>query len=356
MRIGKLLVVAIALLAAPQIALATHIPGSGEKVEYDAPLTPSLAATGVIGWEAPIDGYDWYCMDVTSGKAVTLAATRVSGDIKLNLGVFQGLSDDGTQTGFTVVSDTSNSTDPGVTLTFTPTVSGPVTVWVSTFLGEKQGAYSLVMTGGTARTACSTTAPLAPTARIGVSVPIDEMFVGNDESISVPFSISTTSDFQQQVNFSLVGLPDDVIITFTPPALPRPGSGAAILTIRTGTRSLPATYPVTVVATNASDETEFGASTFLLTIVCNPPQILGLDQPRDATFNAGSSASVSVKVVGSGPLVYQWYTGPRQSTNFPVQTGGGAATLNTSTEGMYWVRVSNACGSVDSNAVNVTTR
>jgi hypothetical protein len=356
MRIGKLLVVAIALLAAPQIAFATHIPGSGEKVEYDAPLAPGVAATGAIGFEAPIDGYDWYCMDVTSGKAVTLAITRVTGDLKLNLGVFQGLSDDGTQTGLVLVSDTSNSVDPGVSLTFTPTFSGPVTVWVSTFLGEKQGTYSLVMTGGTARTACSTKAPAATGNRIGVTVPIDEMFMGNDESITVPFSVSTTADFQRQVNFSLVGLPDDVVITFAPPALPSPGSGSATLTIKTGARSLPATYPVTVVATNASDETEFGASTFLLTIVCNPPQILGIDQPRDTTFIAGSPAAVSVKTVGSGPLVYQWYTGPRQSTNFPVQTGGGAATLSTSTEGMYWVRVSNACGSVDSNAVIVTKR
>lgn len=354
MRIGKLLIVAMVLLAAPRFAFATHIPGPSAKVEYDAPLAPDKGVTGTIGWSEPIDGYDWFCLDVTAGQKVTLTAKRTSGDLKLNLGIFSGISDDGTQTGLKQVADTNNSTDPDVVLTYTPDFTGPATVWVSTFLDEKQGNYTLTMSGGTARSACSSKAPAVPTNRISVSVPGDERFMGNNDTITVPVSV-TTSNFTDAVNLSVVGLPDDVTTTFEPSTFPSTGSGTATLTIKTGGLTLPNTYTVTVIATNASNEFELGGSTFLLTIECTPPMILGIDQPRSTTFAGGSSATLSTKAVGSGPLSYQWYTGPRGSVSFPV-AGATGATLTTSTAGMYWVRVSNACGTYDSNAVFATAR
>lgn len=355
MKFGKLLVVAMALLAAPQIALATHIPGSAEKVQYDGTLTPGTPVSGTIGWTAPIDGYDWYCFDAVSGQKITLTVTRTAGDLKMNVGLYSGLSDDETQTGMAILTESSNSTDPNVTLEYTPTASGPVTVWVSTFLDEKQGNFTLVMAGGTARTACSSKAPIAPANRISVSVPADEMFMGNDETITVPVQVNTTSDFGQAINLSVVGLPDDVVATFSPATFASPGSGVATLTIKTGARSQPATYPVTVVATNAGDEFELGGSTFLLTIECSPPIILGINQPRDAFFSSGSSATFTAKSAGSGPLSYQWYVGARGSTAFPV-AGATGPTLTTPNEGQYWLRVSNACGTTDSNAVSAIAR
>ena len=84
MRIGKLLVIALVLVAAPQLAYATHVPGSAEKVQYDSTLTPGTAVTGTIGWAAPIDGYDWYCFDATKGQKVTLTVKRTSGDLKMS--------------------------------------------------------------------------------------------------------------------------------------------------------------------------------------------------------------------------------------------------------------------------------
>ena len=354
MRIGKLLIVAMVLLAAPRIAFATHVPGSSAKVEYDSTLTPDTPVTGTIGWSAPIDGYDWYCLDVTKGQKVTLTAKRTAGDLKLNIGIMSGISDDGTQTGLKILGETSNSTDPDVVFTYTPDFTGPATVWVSTFLDEKQGSYSLTMSGGTARSACSSKAPLVPTNTISVSVPGDERFMGNSDTITVPVSV-TTSNLSSAVNLSVVGLPDDVTTTFEPSTFPSPGNGTATLTIKTSATTLPNTYTVTVVGTNASNEFETGGSTFLLTIECTPPMILGVDQPRDTTFDRGSSATITTKSVGSGPLSYQWYAGPRGSTSFPV-AGATGATLTTSTEGMYWVRVSNACGTYDSKAVLATAR
>ena len=353
MRIGKLLVVALVLVAIPQLAFATHIPGSAEKVQYDSTLTPGTAVTGTIGWGAPIDGYDWYCFNATTGQKVTLTVKRTSGDLKMNVGVFNGISDDETQTGMKEVAASSNSGNPDVTLEYTPDFTGPATVWVSTFLGEKQGNYSLTMAGGAARASCSSKAPVVPTNTISVSVPGDERFMGNSDTITVPVSVTTS--VASDVNLSLVGLPDDVIATFEPSSFPNPGSGTATLTIKTSANTLPNTYTVTVVGTNASNEFELGGSTFLLTIECTPPMILGIDQPRSATFPSGSSATFTTKSVGSGPLSYQWYTGPRGSTSFPV-AGATGTTLTTSNEGMYWVRVSNACGTYDSNAVLATRR
>jgi hypothetical protein len=81
--------------------------------------------------------------------------------------------------------------------------------------------------------------------------------------------------------------------------------------------------------------------------------ILGIDQPRSTSFSGSGSASIETKVIGSGPVTYQWYRGARGSTNFPVSNGTGA-TLTTNEEGMYWVRASNACGSVDSATAVVT--
>lgn len=352
MRTGKLLLVAMVLLAAPQ-AFATHVPGSSAKVQYDSTLTPDVAVTGTIGWGEPVDGYDWYCFNAAKGQKVTLTAKRTSGDLKLNLGIFSGISDDETQAGFKMVAETSNSTDPDVVLTYTPDFTGPATVWVSTFLGEKQGNYTLTMNGGSARSSCSSKAPAVPTNAISVSVPGDERFMGNSDTITVPVSVTTTNS--SAVNLSVVGLPDDVTTTFEPSGFPSPGNGTATLTIKTSATTLPNTYTVTVVGTNAANEFETGGSTFLLTIECTPPIILGVDQPRNTSFPRGSSVTFTTKASGSGPLTYQWYTGPRGSISFPV-AGATGATLTTSNEGMYWLRVSNACGSYDSNAVIATAR
>ena len=46
MRMTRQMVLAIVFAVVPSVALATHIPGSGEKVQYDGALTPGVASTG----------------------------------------------------------------------------------------------------------------------------------------------------------------------------------------------------------------------------------------------------------------------------------------------------------------------
>ncbi len=336
----------------PGVAFATHIPGSGEKVEYDGSLSPGTATTGTIGWAAPIDGYDWYCFDVTAGQKVTLTATRTTGDIVPNLGAMSGISEDGTQSGLTVLAESSNSTATSVTLEFTPTAAGPVTIWVSTFLNEDQGDYTVTMTGGTARSSCTSTVetPTPTIAQISVSVPPGDMVIGNDQTLTVPLTVFTASGFNSDVNLNVSGVPKDIAIKLVPNFFRAPGNGESVLTLQIGAQTRPARYTIALIATGGGQR---GGITFPLVILCDPPTILGVDQLRSTTFARGSSATLEIKPNGSGPLTYQWYTGPRGSVNFPVE-GATSSKLVTNTEGMYWVRVSNACGNIDSAAAIVT--
>ncbi len=161
----RLLLFALALaLGGPRVAHATHVPGSSEPIDYDGTLVPGVpSAPGTIGWSNPVDGYDWYCFDVVQGQTVTISATRLSGDIQLNLGLLRGVTASGNPMSdlLPILVNTSNSTMPNVTLTYSPTFSGPVTLWVSTWLGEAQGTYTLTMTGGSPRTDCIPQAPVS---------------------------------------------------------------------------------------------------------------------------------------------------------------------------------------------------
>src|SRR5207245_7837214 len=112
-RLMKRFVLALAIATFPVVAFATHVPSGSEKVQYDGPLKPGVNVTGTIGWKNPVDGYDWYCMDVSKGKKISFAAKRTSGDIKLNIGVMKGLAGDGgTKADLTTISNTSNSSTP----------------------------------------------------------------------------------------------------------------------------------------------------------------------------------------------------------------------------------------------------
>ncbi len=331
---------------------AHNIPVSRETLTYDVPLDPSVASTGVLGWSDPIDGYDWYCMDVTSGTAVTLTVTKTSGDIKPDVGVMRGLAESGGKATLPIVSDTSNSTQDSVTLNLTPDFSGPATVWISTFLGEKQGGYTVTMTGGTARAGCSATV-------IGTSGPLlqvnppDDSTVNNSATIKLPLTVFRDSAFNNEVALNITGLPDDVTWSLKPAVFPAPGFGASELTITTGPITTPGFYTTQITATGG--ETTVG-STFTLEVACDPPLILGKDQLTAQSVTRGTTAKITVKPTGSGPFFYQWYNGYPGMTWSPIS---GATTATYTTPAVtgtnpYWVRITNACGVADSNVAVIS--
>jgi hypothetical protein len=87
--------------------------------------------------------------------------------------------------------------------------------------------------------------------------------------------------------------------------------------------------------------------------VITPPGIT--TQPASVTINSGQTANLSVTTSGTSPA-FQWYEGPKGNTTSPVSgaMSSGFTTPTLTTNHTYWVRASNAAGSVDSNAATVT--
>ncbi|MEA2571455.1 MAG: hypothetical protein QOI24_3456 [Acidobacteriota bacterium] len=95
------------------------------------------------------------------------------------------------------------------------------------------------------------------------------------------------------------------------------------------------------------------SSTVTVTVTpCVAPSIS--NQPASVSISSGTNTSLSVTASGSTPFTYQWYIGASPSTASP--TGGNSSTLNVSPSATtpYWVKVTNACGSANSNTATVT--
>jgi hypothetical protein len=99
-------------------------------------------------------------------------------------------------------------------------------------------------------------------------------------------------------------------------------------------------------------------ATFIVVVDCNPPFILGTGQPLATEVNRGQRATLSVTPSGGGPYTFQWYQGFRGMTGTPVAAGTNASLqtppINETTP--FWVRITNLCGSVDSNTAFVSPR
>jgi len=179
--------------------------------------------------------------------------------------------------------------------------------------------------------------------------------LGNADSVQIPFSVFVPQDFNKDVTLSASSSPDGLGLTFDKNTLAAPGSGDAVLTISSGPDTFPIDRQVAITTTfiDENGNPVTSTATFPVSLVCDPPKIFGTNQPRDS-----HSATVAVTANGSGPFRYQWFAGSTGQTHFPI-SGATDRTLTlpaVTGETPFWVRVSNACGSVDSNTVIVTPR
>jgi uncharacterized protein (TIGR03437 family) len=74
-------------------------------------------------------------------------------------------------------------------------------------------------------------------------------------------------------------------------------------------------------------------------------------QPQSRVITSGGTVKLEVTANGTAPFTYQWYEGNKGDTSKPV-AGATAASFTTpplTSSKSYWVRVSSACGSVNSN-------
>ena len=106
------------------------------------------------------------------------------------------------------------------------------------------------------------------------------------------------------------------------------------------------------------------AAAVLLIVACSqgsptkPERIaLGIStQPQNQTVAYGATATLTVGATGTPPLTYQWHVGDSGTTTKPADNG---ATASYTTPAMtattsYWVRVSDAAGSMSSSTATIT--
>lgn len=105
---------------------------------------------------------------------------------------------------------------------------------------------------------------------------------------------------------------------------------------------------------NASGQWIGAVATFRSLDLCTGPPAI-TTQPASLSINSGQTATLSVSATSGGTLSYQWYEGASGITTTPVGTNSASFTTPALTAPKsYWVRVSNECGNVASNAATVT--
>lgn len=74
--------------------------------------------------------------------------------------------------------------------------------------------------------------------------------------------------------------------------------------------------------------------------------------PTSRTINPGQSTTLTA--AANNATSYQWYVGTSPSTATPIGGNSSSLTVAPSATTSYWVRATNACGSVNSNTATVT--
>jgi hypothetical protein len=190
-------------------------------------------------------------------------------------------------------------------------------------------------------------------------VPANVQFSGirlnNLETKSVLLSTAIPDGFNSDVALSASSEPVGLALSFAPQVIPAPGGGTSVLRISARADTRPQDYRVLLSITGGG-LTSFNS--IKVSVVCDPPVILGLDQPGNVTVDRGASTTLEVKPSGSAPITYQWFAGQSGNTSNPIADATGR-TFNTgalTSTSIYWVRATNPCGSVDSNTVMVTVK
>jgi hypothetical protein len=176
---------------------------------------------------------------------------------------------------------------------------------------------------------------------------------GETAVFNITVGHNAETEFNSPIELSTPNLPEGMTATFDRTTIPAPGDGTARLTVHLAPDIFPATYRgISVLGTGGGSA--LGAA-FTIEILCDPPVILALNNPRSQSVKRGNTVKLSVKAEGS-PATYQWYQGHAGFTSTPIPNSNSAelttTAINTNQE--FWVRVSNACGTVDSQTAMIT--
>lgn len=133
-----------------------------------------------------------------------------------------------------------------------------------------------------------------------------------------------------------------------------PISGASSSSLSTGTLTETTEFWVRV-GTSCDPSLFVNSNTATVTVsACTAPNIT--THPLSTSVTSGGSATLSVSASGTTPLSFQWFRGTTSGSGTSI-SGANSSSFNTgplTTTTSYWVRVSNSCGTDDSNVATVT--
>jgi hypothetical protein len=88
------------------------------------------------------------------------------------------------------------------------------------------------------------------------------------------------------------------------------------------------------------------------TTECVAPSFL--ETPRSRMILTGTPAVLQARVNGTPPLTVQWFEGARGDTSDLLETNEWSVRVVPAATSKYWVRVTDACGQVDSETAEIT--
>ncbi len=177
---------------------------------------------------------------------------------------------------------------------------------------------------------------------------------GQSANFDVTVAHNPDTDFNAPIELSVPNAPDGITATLTNTHIPAPGDGTSRLTLTVSPDIFPATYRGISVIGAGGGATE-GASVSV-EVICDPPILLTINNPRSQSVKRGSTATLTVKPESGGPFKYRWFSGHAGFSSTPISNATSASfttpPINATQE--FWVRVSDACGTVNSQTATIT--
>lgn len=171
---------------------------------------------------------------------------------------------------------------------------------------------------------------------------------GGSAKVTVTSQVNAELEFNEPIRLAVGELPQGMTLTLDTTEIPAPGNGSVTATLAVDVFIFPQVYGNITVAGSGGNEVHFAV--LGVEVLCTPPMILGVSQPKSSTVARGSKVKLSVKTEGDGLFLYQWYSGHEGMTRFPV-AGATSSELEVGPVNemqQYWVRITNSCGSADS--------
>jgi hypothetical protein len=251
---------------------------------------------------------------ITSGQSTTLTV-GATGSTPLSFQWFRGPS--------------GNTSDPVGGATSATLNTGPLTT-TTQFWARVTGQCAPVANSAAA------TVTVAACTPPSISVQPQDKSIASGTSTSLTVGVTGTGPFTFQWFRGTSGDTSSPV-------------GGNSSTLNTGVLNTSASFWVRVSTACAPPADSVTAT---VTVTCLPPNIT--IPPQNGTVQSGQSTTLSVGLSGSPPFSHFWFLGNKPDESNLIGTGSTLPTGPLTATTNYWLRVTNACGAVESNTVTVT--